>query len=154
MTGTTRRTVRPLRVLLVDDGAADGGFARDVLTRAAAPNAVTPVASVAEAAPRLAKDGGASGADLVVLHAAPAAVREALASLKSLPALQHVPVVVVADDAASAADLLSFYRLHASCCVRAPSDREALAALLEATARYWLGGQVILPGGRPAGPPA
>lgn len=153
MTSVARRPARPLRVLLVDDDASDGGFTREVLARAAAPNAVTAVARVGDAAARLVRDAGATAADLVLVHAtAAAAGREALVALKSDPALQHVPVLVLAAGDVSAADLLSFYRLHASCCLRAPADRAALAALLQAVIRYWLGGQVLLPA-RPAAPP-
>lgn len=69
--------------------------------------------------------------------------REVLAEVKSDPALNHIPVVVLSTSRAER-DVLACYHLHANCYLQKPVDFEAFAALIRGLEDFWLS-KVSLP---------
>jgi chemotaxis family two-component system response regulator Rcp1 len=63
--------------------------------------------------------------------------REVLAEIKSDPALQAIPVVVLTTSA-SEADILRTYMLHANCYITKPVDMEGFLTVVRCIDDFWL----------------
>lgn len=63
--------------------------------------------------------------------------REVLTEIKTDPALQHLPVIVLTSST-SPADILASYRLHANCFLTKPANFSKLETLLKGIEHFWL----------------
>ncbi len=62
--------------------------------------------------------------------------REVLEDIKTDPALQQIPVIVLTSSQAEE-DILRSYRLHANCFITKPGDLETLMNVVQGIEEFW-----------------
>lgn len=129
---------QPIEILLVEDNAADVRLTEEALREGKVRNNLTVARDGVEALEILARPG-AVRPDLVLLdlNLPRKDGREVLATLKSDPALKHIPVVVLTTSSAEV-DILKSYQLHANCYITKPVDLEQFVSVVRSIDEFWL----------------
>jgi two-component system, chemotaxis family, response regulator Rcp1 len=114
----------PVQILLVEDSPGDVSLTREALQSARVANELNVVGDGEEALRYLRGEGehvGSKACHLVLLdlNLPKKGGREVLSEIKSDPALQHIPVIVLTTSA-DEEDILRSYQLHANAYVTKP----------------------------------
>ena len=131
-----------MQVLLVEDNPGDVRLTQEALKDAKVHlelNVVPDGVAAMEFLKREGKYAGSPRPDLVLLdlNLPRKDGREVLAEIKSDPALQTIPVVVLTTSA-SEADILRTYMLHANCYISKPVDMEGFLTVVRSIDDFWL----------------
>ena len=135
-------SVRPARILLVEDNPGDVRLAQEAFRDARVPCELVVARDGVEALELLGQvPGGAEQElpDLILLdlNLPRQDGREVLAALKGDPAWRHIPVVVLTSSEAES-DVRQAYDLQANCYVVKPMDLDRFLALMRAIEEFWL----------------
>jgi two-component system, chemotaxis family, response regulator Rcp1 len=138
----TRDEGTAMQVLLVEDNPGDVRLTREALKDAKVHLELNVVPDGVEAMEFLNRVGSYAESprpDLVLLdlNLPRKDGREVLAEIKSDPALQTIPVVVLTTSA-SEADILRTYMLHANCYISKPVDMEGFLTVVRSIDDFWL----------------
>ena len=138
----TRDEGPAMQVLLVEDNPGDVRLTREALKDAKVHLELNVVPDGVEAMEFLNRVGSYAESprpDLVLLdlNLPRKDGREVLAEIKSDPALQTIPVVVLTTSA-SEADILRTYMLHANCYISKPVDMEGFLTVVRSIDDFWL----------------
>ena len=128
----------PIEILLVEDNAADVRLTQEALQEGKVRNNLTVARDGVEALEILQRPG-APRPDLILLdlNLPRKDGREVLATLKTDPALKHIPVVVLTTSGAEV-DILKSYQLHANCYITKPVDLEQFVNVVRSIDEFWL----------------
>ena len=134
----------PVEVLLVEDNPADVRLTAEALKDGCVRSVLRVVGDGVEALAYL-RDRRARRPDIILLdlNLPRKGGREVLAEIKSDPALQAIPVVVLTTSQADA-DVAQCYALHANCYVVKPVEYEAFVRVIHTFRDFWLN-SVLLP---------
>jgi two-component system, chemotaxis family, response regulator Rcp1 len=135
-------SVRPARILLVEDNPADVRLVQEAFRDARVPCELLVARDGVEALELLGQAQGdpeREPADLILLdlNLPRRDGREVLVALKGDPARRHIPVVVLTSSAAEN-DVRQAYDLQANCYVVKPMDLDRFLALMRAIEEFWL----------------
>lgn len=138
-----------MNILLVEDNPADMRLVREALTEGDVMACLHWSASGEDALDHLRGLGAHAGAamtpDLVLLDLNLPGLhgQEVLAEIKSDPALQSIPVLVLTSSPARG-DVLAAYQAHANAYLVKPDDYDQYLDLIGSIRSHWLG-KVLLP---------
>ena len=129
-------------ILLVEDNPADVRLTKEALKDAKVHHALHQVGDGLSALAFLRREGKYNDAprpDLVLLdlNLPGKDGREVLQNIKSDPALQTIPVVVLTTSSADE-DILRTYNLHANCYVTKPVDYNQFGIIIRSIEDFWL----------------
>ena len=138
------RDGRAITILMADDDEEDRELTREALTDARLANHMRFVADGQELMDYLRREGAyANGAEapepgiiLLDLNMPKKDGREALAEIKSDPALRHIPVVVLTTSKAEE-DIFRTYGLGVNSFITKPVTFAGLVEVIRAWSRYW-----------------
>jgi CheY-like chemotaxis protein len=138
------RDGRAITILMADDDEEDRELTREALTDARLANLMRFVVDGQELMDYLRRQGAyADGADapepgiiLLDLNMPKKDGREALAEIKSDPALRHIPVVVLTTSKAEE-DIFRTYGLGVNSFITKPVTFAGLVEVIRAWSRYW-----------------
>ena len=138
----TPTTVRPIRILLVEDSPTDAELTLAAMKTAKMANEVVHVQDGVQAMEFLRRQGAYSQAEqpdliLLDLNLPRKDGREVLAELKDDPDLKVIPVVVLTTSKAEE-DILRSYKLHANCYVTKPVNFERFLEIVKSIETFWL----------------
>jgi CheY-like chemotaxis protein len=151
---------RPITILLADDDADDRVLARDALTESRLANDLRCVENGEELMDYLRRAGAYAdpatsptpGLILLDLNMPRKDGREALAEIKSDPALRHIPVVVLTTSKAEE-DIYRTYDLGVNSFITKPVTFDGLVKVMRTLGVYWF--EIVeLPGARGEKPQA
>lgn len=150
MTGAAKAAARPWEILLVEDNPAEVRLSQLVIGDAGVAHNLRVARDGEQALEMLRRQGehrSLPEPDLVLLdlNLPRKDGREVLADLKSDPALNHIPVIVLSTSR-SERDVLACYRLNANGYIHKPLELDEFAAVMKAILQFWLGPMVLLPG--------
>jgi CheY-like chemotaxis protein len=133
---------RPIEILLVEDSPSDTDLTVEALEGAKITNRLSIVEDGIQAMEFLRRQGAYSKAtrpDLILLdlNLPRKDGRAVLAEIKTDPALQHIPVVVLTTSQAEK-DVLQSYTLHANCYIVKPVDFQQFLDVVKAIEHFWL----------------
>lgn len=133
--------MEPIRVLLVEDNAADCDLALETLATSRLYLETSVVTNGAAAMDYLARRGkyaAASRPDLILLdlNLPKMTGRQVLAAIKEDPSLRSIPVVVLTSSSAEV-DVVQSYSLGANCYVTKPVDLTAFQEIVQAVEGFW-----------------
>lgn len=133
---------RPIQILLVEDSPSDAKLTLTALTQAKVANKVAHVEDGVQAMDYLKCRGKYAQAvrpDLILLdlNLPRKDGREVLEELKSDPALNSIPVVILTTSKAEQ-DILRSYQLHANCYVTKPVNFERFLEVIQSIEHFWL----------------
>jgi len=148
--GTTD-SIRPIRILLVEDNPGDADLAREALESSKMRNDLHVVEDGVQAMQFLRKEGPYTGAgrpDLVLLDLNLPRMdgREVLKKIKSDPDLKRIPVVILTTSKADE-DILRSYDLHANCYITKPIDFGQFVKVVKSIEDFWISIVVLPPEG-------
>lgn len=131
-----------IEVLLVEDSPADARLTQEAFRDGKIRNSLRVVTDGAQALAYLRREPpfqDAQRPDLVLLDLNLPKVdgREVLRRIKSDPALQTIPVVVLTTSEAEE-DVAKAYEYHANCYVRKPVDLERFLQIVAVIENFWL----------------
>jgi len=134
---------RPVEILLVEDNPGDERLTREALKEGKVYSNLHWVKDGVEAMEFLRRNGKYSGVprpDIILLdlNLPKKDGRQVLQEIKSDPALQHIPVVILSSSDAER-DLVQAYRLHANCFLTKPVDLDEFLEVIASISRFWLG---------------
>jgi chemotaxis family two-component system response regulator Rcp1 len=140
---------RPIEILLVEDNAGDVRLTREALHDARVSNRLSVAKDGVEAMAMLRHEppyGDVTRPDLVLLDLNLPKLdgRQVLASIKTDPDLQRIPVVVLTTSEAEE-DVLRSYDLHANAFISKPVDFDQFTKVMQSIEGFWLC-VVTLPG--------
>jgi CheY-like chemotaxis protein len=137
-------SARPITILLADDDEEDCEFAQEALTESRLANKLSVVGDGAELLEFLRHEGRyaeerPARPDLILLDLNMPKVdgRQALAEMKSDPALRAIPVVVLTTSRAEE-DVFRSYDIGASSYISKPVTFEGLVEVMKTLGRYWM----------------
>jgi two-component system, chemotaxis family, response regulator Rcp1 len=141
-------TVRPIRILLVEDSPTDAKLTLKALEQARVANSVSHVEDGVDAMDylrRKEKYAEAQRPDMILLdlNLPRKDGREVLKELKTDPDLKTIPVVVLTTSQ-DERDVLRSYKLHANCYITKPVNFERFLEAVKAIEYFWLS-VVVLP---------
>jgi chemotaxis family two-component system response regulator Rcp1 len=133
---------RPIEILLVEDSPSDTDLTVEALEGAKITNRLSIVEDGIQAMEFLRRQGAyakAARPDLILLdlNLPRKDGRAVLAEIKTDPALQHIPVVVLTTSQAEK-DVLQSYTLHANCYIVKPVDFQQFLDVVKAIEHFWL----------------
>lgn len=132
--------MKPLRILLVEDRAADVRLIREALKETPVPVEITVAYDGVEALEMLyrADATGTERPDLVLLdlNLPRKNGREVLAEIKSSPRLKQIPVLVMTSSHADE-DITQAYSLNANCYITKPGDLNEYISVVRAIEDFW-----------------
>ncbi|MBS1852331.1 MAG: response regulator [Acidobacteria bacterium] len=133
--------VVPVRILLVEDNAADARLTRESLKECKVWNELFVVSDGEEALQFLGRTGNFSQMlrpDLILLdlNLPRKDGREVLAEIKQDPELRTIPVVILTSSAAER-DIAQSYNLHANCYITKPIDLDEFSEVVRAIDGFW-----------------
>lgn len=132
---------RTMRVLLVEDSPTDALLTQAAIAESGVATALDRVADGVEAMAFLRGEGryrNAHRPDLVLLdlNLPRRNGHEVLADIKTDPALQSIPVVVLTTSSAEQ-DVLTAYRLHANCYITKPVGFDRFEHVIRSVQEFW-----------------
>jgi CheY-like chemotaxis protein len=135
-------TPEPINILLVEDNPADARLTAEGLKRAKVLNQLFVVEDGEEAIAFLRREGKWSGAprpDIVFLDLNLPKMdgREVLATAKTDPELEHIPIVVLTSSDADV-DILKAYKAKANCYVKKPVMFQEFLSTIKLIDDFWL----------------
>jgi CheY-like chemotaxis protein len=137
-------SARPITILLADDDEEDCEFAQEALVESRLANRLSIVGDGAELLEFLRHEGRyaeerPARPDLILLDLNMPKVdgRQALAEMKSDPALRAIPVVVLTTSRAEE-DVFRSYDIGASSYISKPVTFEGLVEVMKTLGRYWM----------------
>lgn len=138
----TAASVVPIEILLVEDNPGDVRLTKEALKDAKVRNHISVAMDGVEAMAFLRAQGKYAGAprpDLILLdlNLPKKNGREVLEEIKTDPALQHIPVVVLTTSQAEQ-DILESYRLRANAYVTKPVDLDQFLKVVGSIEQFWL----------------
>jgi two-component system, chemotaxis family, response regulator Rcp1 len=147
----TKRQVRTIDILLVEDSLADIRLTREALKEAKVVNALHVVQDGMAALAFLHNEGPYAGSprpDLILLdlNLPKKNGREVLAEIKQDGNLKRIPVVVLTTSRAEE-DIVRSYDLHANAYVTKPVGLKQFLDVVRATEEFWLAVVTLPPGG-------
>ena len=139
------KSKKPITILMADDDADDRDMARDAFAESHLSNDLRFVEDGVELMDYLKYRGKYSnpanaprpGVILLDLNMPKKDGREALTEIKSDPALQEIPIIILTTSKQEE-DILRSYRLHANSYITKPVTFEALVQVVAALGKYWL----------------
>jgi CheY-like chemotaxis protein len=140
---TSQPHYKQIEILLVEDSPADVLIAREALSEARLLNKIHVAEDGVHALEFLRRQGKFTSAprpDLILLdlNLPRKNGREVLAEIKSDPALQAIPVVVLTTSRAEE-DVLKSYKLNANCYVVKPVEFDHFVAAVQSIRHFWFG---------------
>jgi len=137
----SQHSLRPIRVLLVEDSPTDLLMTREALDRSKVAldvHAVEDGVKTLEFLRRQGKYGKAPRPDLILLdlNLPKKDGREVLAEIKSDPDLKRIPVVVLTTSKADE-DVARAYESHANCFITKPVGFANFQEVMRSIERYW-----------------
>jgi CheY-like chemotaxis protein len=144
-----RISLRPIRILLVEDNPADVRLTIEALKDAKVNNEIAVAQDGLEAMRMLRREGDHVDAfrpDIILLdlNLPRRSGHEVLAELKSDPALKRIPVVIMTSSDGED-DIMRSYDLHANCYVTKPLDLRQFSRVVQSLDDFWFS-IVRLPG--------
>jgi CheY-like chemotaxis protein len=141
-----RKPSEPITILMAEDDADDRQLTREAFEESRVVNDLRFVENGVELMDYLKGRGKYSdpeqsprpGLILLDLNMPKKDGREALNEIKSDPALQHIPVVVLTTSKQEE-DILRSYELHANSYITKPVTFEGLVQVIKAIGLYWFG---------------
>jgi CheY-like chemotaxis protein len=141
-----RKPSEPITILMAEDDADDRQLTREAFEESRVANDLRFVENGVELMDYLKGRGKYSdpeqsprpGLILLDLNMPRKDGREALNEIKSDPALQHIPVVVLTTSKQEE-DILRSYELHANSYITKPVTFEGLVQVIKAIGLYWFG---------------
>lgn len=135
-------TPEPINILLVEDNPADARLTAEGLKRAKVLNQLFVVEDGEEAIAFLRREGKWSGAprpDIIFLDLNLPKMdgREVLATAKTDPELEHIPIVVLTSSEADV-DILKAYKAKANCYVKKPVMFQEFLSTIKLIDDFWL----------------
>lgn len=134
------KTMKSLRILLVEDSPSDVRLIREALKETPVPVQITVARDGVEATDYLhqAEQGLATRPDLMLLdlNLPRKNGREVLAEVKSSPNLKQIPVLVMTSSA-SDEDVSEAYSLNANCYITKPGDLNEYVHVVRAIEEFW-----------------
>lgn len=129
-------------ILLVEDNPGDVELVREALSNGNVKNVLHVASDGVQAMRFLRKEGEYAARilpDLVLLdlNLPRKSGREVLKDLKSDPALQFIPVIVLTSSK-SEEDIVQSYCLHANCYVSKPVDFNQFVNIVQSIEKFWL----------------
>jgi CheY-like chemotaxis protein len=139
------KSKKPITILMADDDSDDRDMARDAFAESHLANDLRFVENGVELIDYLKRRGKYAdpaesprpGVILLDLNMPKKDGREALAEIKTDPALQNIPIIVLTTSKQEE-DILRSYRLHANSYITKPVTFEALVQVVAALGKYWL----------------
>jgi two-component system, response regulator len=143
--GTMTAQALGMTILVADDDPDDRALARDAFIEARVPNRIDFVEDGEELLAYLRHEGRyadarefpAPGLILLDLNMPRLGGREALAEIKSDPALRHIPVVVMTTSK-STDDVVGSYQSGSNSYITKPTSFQSLLDVVRALRRYWM----------------
>ena len=137
----TKKSIRPVEILLVEDSPADVLITREAFEQARLVNTLHVVDDGVQALAFLRKEGMYASSprpDLVLLDLNLPRKNgvEVLAEIKSDPQLQSIPIVILTTSHAEQ-DILSSYNLHANCYIVKPVGFEKFFKAVQSIQDFW-----------------
>lgn len=137
----THRSLRPIRVLLVEDSPTDLLMTREALDRSKVlldVHAVDDGEKTIEFLRRRGKYSNAPRPDLIILdlNLPKKDGREVLAEIKADPDLKSIPVVILTTSKADE-DVARAYESHANCFITKPVGFANFQEVMRSIERYW-----------------
>lgn len=150
MTGAGKAAARPWEILLVEDNPAEVRLSQLVIGDTGLSHVLRVARDGEQALAMLRRQGDYRSQpepDLVLLdlNLPRKDGREVLADVKSDPALNHIPVIVLSTSRAEH-DVMACYRLNANGYIQKPLELDEFATVMRAILNFWLGPMVMLPG--------
>jgi CheY-like chemotaxis protein len=144
-----RISLRPIRILLVEDNPADVRLTIEARKDAKVNNEIAVAQDGHEAMRMLRREGDHVDAfrpDIILLdlNLPRRSGHEVLAELKSDPALKRIPVVIMTSSDGED-DIMRSYDLHANCYVTKPLDLRQFSRVVQSLDDFWFS-IVRLPG--------
>jgi len=132
----------PIEILLVEDNPGDVRLTKEALRDAKVRNNLNVAMDGVEALAFLRKQGkfaAAARPDLILLdlNLPRKNGREVLEEIKTDPAFQHIPVVILTTSRAEQ-DVLESYRLRANAFVTKPVDLDQFLKVVSSIEQFWL----------------
>jgi len=132
----------PIEILLVEDNPGDVRLTKEALKDAKVRNNLNVAMDGVDALAFLRKQGkfaAAARPDLILLdlNLPRKNGREVLEEIKTDPAFQHIPVVILTTSRAEQ-DVLESYRLRANAFVTKPVDLEQFLKVVSSIEQFWL----------------
>ena len=133
--------MRPIEILLVEDNPGDARLTREAFSQGTVRTNMHHARDGEQAIAFLRREAGYQDAptpDLVILdlNLPRRGGREVLEDIKTDPALQQIPVIVLTSSQAQE-DVLHSYRLHANCFITKPGDLETLIRVAQSIEEFW-----------------
>jgi two-component system response regulator len=142
MTDWEKTGLAPIQVLLLEDNPGDVRLTREAFKDARLHIHLSVVSDGIAAMAFLNREGDHEAAprpDLILLdlNLPKKNGREVLEEVKSNPALQSIPVVILTTSS-SEVDVFRSYQLHANCYISKPVNREGFLAVVKSIDEFWL----------------
>jgi len=133
--------MRPIEILLVEDNPGDARLTREAFSQGTVRTNMHHARDGEQAIAFVRRQGvyqDAPRPDLVILdlNLPRRGGREVLEDIKTDPALQQIPVIVLTSSQAQE-DVLHSYRLHANCFITKPGDLETLIHVAQSIEEFW-----------------
>jgi len=142
MTDWDKAGIAPIEVLLVEDNPGDIRLTREAFKDARLHINLSVATDGLDALAFLNREGGHAASprpDLILLdlNLPKKNGREVLADIKSNPALQSIPVVILTTSS-SELDVLRSYQLHANCYISKPVSLDGFLSVVKSIDEFWL----------------
>ncbi|MDA0839593.1 MAG: response regulator [Planctomycetota bacterium] len=142
---------RPIEILMIEDNPGDVRLAQEGLKRGKVVNNLRVAEDGETGLAMLRKEGehaGSASPDLILLDLNLPGMggREVLAEIKSDPALEHIPVVVLTSSEAEE-DILKSYKLKANSYIIKPVEFQKFMDMMKKLDDYWLAFVKLPPNG-------
>jgi two-component system response regulator len=137
---TSKRTKRPVDILLVEDNPDDVTLTQEALRESSLSHRLHVASDGIEALDYLHDLDHNRTPDLVLLdlNLPKKDGKQVLREIKADPQLRHIPVVVLTTSLADQ-DVQSAYDLHANCYVPKPVDFDEFVEVVRAIGNFWFG---------------
>ena len=133
----TKRSGRPVHVMLIEDNPGDVDLVLEVLGESAWQNRVTVAVDGLDALERLCTYKDLPDLILLDLNLPKKDGRTVLREMKADLELRHIPVIVLSSSEADR-DLIDAYELQASCYLSKPPDLDAYLGTIRAIEQFWM----------------
>lgn len=142
---------RPIEILMIEDNPGDVRLAQEGLKRGKVVNNLRVAEDGETGLAMLRKEGehaGSASPDLILLDLNLPGIggREVLAEIKSDPALEHIPVVVLTSPEAEE-DILKSYKLKTNSYIIKPVEFQKFMDMMKKLDDYWLAFVKLPPNG-------
>lgn len=142
---------RPIEILMIEDNPGDVRLAQEGLKRGKVVNNLRVAEDGETGLAMLRKEGehaGSASPDLILLDLNLPGIggREVLAEIKSDPALEHIPVVVLTSSEAEE-DILKSYKLKTNSYIIKPVEFQKFMDMMKKLDDYWLAFVKLPPNG-------